>query len=67
MGLRIRLGCVHSLHAFNLASGDLLISFWGSFNLASGGLLWNEECQHLPFVGGFSSVEELKDIVMCIP
>ena len=33
--------------------------FSGSFNLASGGLLWNEECWHL--------YKELKDIVMCIP
>ena len=43
------------------------MSFSGSFNLASGDFLWNEECWHLPFVGGFSSVEELKGIVMCIP
>ena len=46
VGLLIRLGCVQGLHSFNLVSGDLLIlmSFSGSFNLASGGLLWNEEC-----------------------
>ena len=27
-----------------LISGNLLMSFSGSFNLASDGLLWNEEC-----------------------
>ena len=27
------------------------MSFSDSFNLASGSLLWNEECWHLPFVG----------------
>ena len=27
-----------------LISGNLLMSFSGSFNLASGGLLWNGEC-----------------------
>ena len=54
------------LHSFNLVSGSVLMSFSGSFTLASGGLLWNEEC-YFPFFGGFSSAEELKDIVMCIP
>ena len=41
VGLLIRLGCVKGLHPFNLISGGLLIlmSFSGSFNLASGGFL----------------------------
>ena len=47
MGLLIRLGCVQGLYSFNLVSGNLM-SFCGSFNLASCGLLekllWNEEC-----------------------
>ena len=43
-GLLIRFECVQGLHSFNLVSGHLLMSFSGSFNLASGGLLWNEEC-----------------------
>ena len=30
--------------SFNLASVNLVMSFSGSFNLASGGLLWHEEC-----------------------
>ena len=30
-------------------------------------LLWKEECWHLPFILGFSSAEELKDTVLCIP
>ena len=42
--LLIRLGCVQGLHSFNLVSGNLLMSFSDSFTLASGGLLWNEEC-----------------------
>ena len=33
-----RLGCVQGLHSFNLVSGNLLMSFSGSFNVASGGL-----------------------------
>ena len=42
VGLLIRIRvCAHS---FNLISGSLLMSFPGSFNLDSGGLLWNEEC-----------------------
>ena len=44
VSLPIRLGCVQDLHSFNLVSGHLLMSFYGSFNLASAGLLWNEEC-----------------------
>ena len=43
------------LQSLKLVLGDLLINFSGSFNLASGGLL----------NGGFSSSEELKDIVPC--
>ena len=42
---------------FNLASGGLLKSFSGFFIL-------NEECQHLPFAGGFSSVESSKIITV---
>ena len=41
------------------------MNFSGSFNLASGGLLWNEECRHLPFGGGFSSVKSSK-ILLCV-
>ena len=44
VGLLIRLGCVQGWHPFNLVSDNLLMSFSVSFNLASGGLLWNEEC-----------------------
>ena len=33
-----RLGCVQGLYFFNLVSGNLLMSFSGSFNVASGGL-----------------------------
>ena len=33
--------------------------------LASGGLLWNEECWHFPLIGEFSSIKSSKDI-MCI-
>ena len=65
VGLLIGLGCVKGLHSFNLVSGNLLMSFSGFFNLASGGLLWNEECWHLPFVGGFSSVKSSK-ILFCV-
>ena len=43
VGLLIRLGCVQGLHSFNLVSSNLLMSFSGSFHLASGGLLWSEE------------------------
>ena len=43
VGLLIRLGCVQELHSFHLVSGNLWMSFSGSLNLASGGLLWNEE------------------------
>ena len=39
--------------------------FSGSFNLALGGLLWNEECYHLPFVGGFCSIKSSK-ILFCV-
>ena len=46
--------CMQGLLSSNPVSGDLLMSFSGSFNLAPGGLLWNEECWHLPFIGGFS-------------
>ena len=31
--LLIRLGCMQSLHSFNLVRGDLLMSFSGSVNL----------------------------------
>ena len=44
MGLLIRLGYVQGLHSFNLVPGNLRMSFSASFNPASGGLLWNEEC-----------------------
>ena len=43
------------LQSLKVVLSDLLINFSGSFNLASGGL----------FNGGFSSSEELKDIVLC--
>ena len=37
--------CLQGLHSFNLVSGNLLVSFYGSLKLkASAGLLWNEEC-----------------------
>ena len=39
LALLIRSGCVQGLHSFNLASGNLLISFSGSFNMDSSGLL----------------------------
>ena len=65
MGLLIRLGCVQSLHSFILVSGNLLMNFSGSFNLASDGLLWKEESCHLLFVGGFSSITNLK-ILLCV-
>ena len=43
--LLIRLGCVQGLPSFKLVSDNLLMSFSGSFNLASsGGLLSYEEC-----------------------
>ena len=38
VGLLIRLGYGQGLHSFNLVSGNLM-SFCGSFKLASGGLL----------------------------
>ena len=60
VGLLVRLGCVHGLHSFHLVSGNLLMSFSGSFNLVPGGHLWNEKCWHLPFVGGFSSINRSK-------
>ena len=65
VGLLIRLGCVQGLYFFNLITGNLLMSFPVSFNLASSGLLWNEECWHLPFVEGFSSIKSLK-ILLCV-
>ena len=61
VGLLIRLGCVQGLHSFNLVSGNILMSFSGSFNLASGGLLKNADIFHL---FGVSFYKELKD--MCI-
>ena len=48
-------------------SGNLLMSCSGSFNLASEGLLRNEGCWPLPFVGGLSSAEELRDAVSPVP
>ena len=39
LALLIRSGCVQGLHSFNLASGNVLMSFSGSFNMASSGLL----------------------------
>ena len=65
-------GCVQGLHFFSLASSDLLMSFCDSFNLASSGLLMNFKIIKLTFFleyflfWGFSSLEELKDI-MCVP
>ena len=59
-GLLIRMGCVQGLHSFNLASGGLLMSFSRLSNCSF-------SPEHLPFGRGFSSTEELKDIVMCIP
>ena len=56
---------MQGLHSFNLVSGNLLVNFSGPFNLASDGLLWKEECWHLPFVGGFSSIMNLK-ILLCV-
>ena len=44
VGLLTRLGCVPGLHSSNLVSGNILMGFSGSFSLASGGLLWYEEC-----------------------
>ena len=41
VGLLIRLGCVQGLHSSNLVSGNLDELLWF---LASGGLLWYEEC-----------------------
>ena len=35
-------------------------------SLLSGGLIWNEECWHLPFVGGVSFFKELEDILLCV-
>ena len=46
-------------------SRNLLMSFSGSFNLTSGGLLWNVECWHLPFIGVFRSVRSSK-IMLCV-
>ena len=39
----IRLECVQGQHSFNLISGNLMMPFSGSFNMASG-VLWSEEC-----------------------
>ena len=39
LALLIRSGWVLGLHSFNLASDNLLMSFSGSFNMASSGLL----------------------------
>ena len=54
---------MQGLHSFNLASGGLLMSFSGYQTVASSGMkmLTSSICW------GFSSAEELKDIVMCIP
>ena len=46
----ISLGCVRGLH---------------SFNLASDGLLWNEDCYHLAFLGGSSFINSMK-ILLCV-
>ena len=35
---------MQGLHPFNLVSGNLLMNFSGSFNPASDGHPWNEEC-----------------------
>ena len=43
-----------------------LMSFSGSFSLASGGLLWHGECWIFHLLG-FNSIKRLKDIVMCVP
>ena len=51
--LLIRLGCVQYLH-FDLFSGNLLMSFSGSFNQASGGLLCGRNA--------FSSVQLLDHV-----
>ena len=64
MGLLIKLGCVQGLHSFNLASGNVLMSLSGYFNLASGGLLWNEEC-YIFYLGDFSSIKSSK-ILLCV-
>ena len=42
VGSLMRLGCVQGLYSSNLVI--FLTSFFGSFSLASGGLLWYEEC-----------------------
>ena len=64
MGLLIRFGCVQGLHSFNLVSDNLLMSLSDFINLASGGLLWNEE--YKSFCQRFSFCKQLKDIVLCI-
>lgn len=65
---------MQGLYSFNLTSGGLLLHFCGSQRLRiahcdflSGMKNASSSRQHLLFVGGFSSAEELKDIVMCIP
>ena len=61
--LLTRLGCLQGWCSFNMASSNLLMSFSSSINH---GLLWYEECWHLPSVG-FLVLWRSKDVVMCIP
>ena len=53
MGLLTRLECVQGLHPSSLVSGNVLMSFSGSSNLASGGFLAApplfSNCSNLPF------------------
>ena len=59
----IRLECVQGQHSFNLISGDLMMPFTGSFNMASG-VLWSEEFE-IHSIGGFGSNKSLK-ILFCV-
>ena len=61
-----RAGLLIRVCAGLLISDNLLMNFSSSFNLASGGLLWNEECQHIPFWRSFSSVKGPK-ILLGVP
>ena len=53
------------MHSFNLAFGGLLMSFSGFLNLASAGLLWGGECQHLPSVGELGFIQS-STILSCV-
>jgi len=64
VGLLTRLLWVQGLQFFNLITGNLMMSFFGSLNPTSGGLLWYEECWYLPLVA-FSSIKSSK-ILLCI-